>query len=83
MDNQKPSTILLSFAKASYHRSENPVKRASWRVLLKEKSTMNIKGAYRNRNTKAIQMAPTFFWKKGFITVQRPSFSKEEAAAAW
>jgi hypothetical protein len=69
MDSQKASTILLSFANASYHRSENPVKRASWRVLLNEKSTMNIKGAYKNRNTKAIQIAPIFFWKKGFMAV--------------
>ena len=46
-DNQKPSSSRVSRIRASYQRKEKPVKWLSWRVLLKEKTTKNNKGAYR------------------------------------
>jgi hypothetical protein len=46
-ESQKPSSNRESRANASYQRQEKPVKWLSCRVLLKENTTKNAKGAYK------------------------------------
>ncbi len=50
--------ILWSLNSASYQRSEKPVKRPSWRVLLKLNSTMNSSGVYKKAYPSTSQKRP-------------------------